>query len=145
MTKADQSVSLFGSGLNCAQSVLAAFAEDFGLSREIALKLACGFGGGMCHLGQTCGAVTGAFLALGLGHGWVDPKNKDHRTRVSNMINECADRFCAKHKSLRCFELLGCDLRTEEGRATFKAKDLRKTLCEVFVRDAAEIVETVIR
>ena len=47
-------------GLNCAQSVLLAFAEELGLDPEKGLKMASSFGGGMGAMGLTCGAVTGA-------------------------------------------------------------------------------------
>ena len=50
---------------NCAQSVLIPFAEQLGLSFEQAAAITANFGGGM-RMGATCGAVTGALMALGL-------------------------------------------------------------------------------
>ncbi len=50
---------------NCAQSVLLPFAAELGLTEEQAYALAAHFGSGMRH-GSTCGAVTGALMALGL-------------------------------------------------------------------------------
>jgi len=50
---------------NCAQSVLMAFTEQAGLTDEQAYRLAAHFGSGMRH-GSTCGAVTGALMALGM-------------------------------------------------------------------------------
>ena len=50
---------------NCCQSVLVAFARELGLSREQANALGRHFGAGMKH-GSTCGALTGALMALGL-------------------------------------------------------------------------------
>ncbi len=52
--------------MNCAQTVLSTYCENFGLERILALRLAQGFGGGMGHAGKTCGAVTGAYMVLGL-------------------------------------------------------------------------------
>lgn len=49
---------------NCAQSVLIPFARDMGLSEEQANALTLNFGGGM-GCGGTCGAITGAFVAMG--------------------------------------------------------------------------------
>ena len=50
---------------NCCQSVLAAFAEDMGLTEEQAYALGEGFGGGM-QCGSVCGTLTGALMVLGM-------------------------------------------------------------------------------
>lgn len=50
---------------NCAQSVLIPFAREMGISEEQAFRLGAHFGSGMRH-GSTCGAVTGALMALGM-------------------------------------------------------------------------------
>ena len=52
--------------LNCAQSLVSMYCEDFGLDRNLGLKVAMGFGSGMARTGNTCGAVTGAYMILGL-------------------------------------------------------------------------------
>ena len=54
MSKADDAVATFDSSFSCSQSVLEAFAGDFGLDRDTALKIACGFGGGMGQMGNVC-------------------------------------------------------------------------------------------
>jgi len=56
----------FKPGLNCAQSVLTAFSDDFDVEPAAAARIAAGFGGGIGHLQKTCGAVTGAVMVLGL-------------------------------------------------------------------------------
>ena len=50
MTKADKAQELFMSGYNCAQAVYCAFAEDFGMDAETALKVSSGLGGGVGRL-----------------------------------------------------------------------------------------------
>ena len=62
--KAEQARELFLSGHNCAQSVYAAFAEDMGMSREKALLLSGGLGGGLGGLRFTCGAFTAMAMVL---------------------------------------------------------------------------------
>ena len=64
--KSEQAVRKFRKGFNCSQAVLSVYAEEFGLCRETALKIACGYGGGMGRMALTCGAVTGAFMVIGL-------------------------------------------------------------------------------
>lgn len=61
---------------NCAQSIFGTYASKYGLDQDTALKIATGFGGGMGHSGRTCGAVTGAYMVLGLKFG-MGLKNKN--------------------------------------------------------------------
>ncbi|MCX5897676.1 MAG: C-GCAxxG-C-C family protein, partial [Proteobacteria bacterium] len=56
MNCAERAADSFARGFNCSQSVLAAYAEQFGLTEELALKVAGGFGGGMGRMAETCGA-----------------------------------------------------------------------------------------
>ena len=55
----------FKQGLNCSECVMTAMMNNFdmGLPKEV-VKLATGFGGGMGHTKNTCGAITGAVMAL---------------------------------------------------------------------------------
>ena len=66
MTKSDLAVQFKHSGYNCAQAVVAAFAEDLGIDLETARALGAGFGAGMGTMGATCGALCGAQIVLGL-------------------------------------------------------------------------------
>ena len=70
----------FKSGFNCSQSVLSAFAEDFGLSRDSCLRLASPFGSGIARMQETCGAVTGALMAIGLKYGKGENGTEDDKT-----------------------------------------------------------------
>ena len=73
---ADKAVACFKEGFNCSQAVLSSFDDDFGLDKDMALKLAAGFGGGMGRMAQTCGAVTGAYMVIGLKHGAITGQDK---------------------------------------------------------------------
>ena len=55
-TKAQQALETFRGNFNCAQSVLSAFAEELGLNKDTALKLATPFGAGMAYRQETCGS-----------------------------------------------------------------------------------------
>ncbi len=66
MSRIENAVSRFAEGYNCSQAVLSAYAEQLGVDGETALKIAAGFGGGLGRMAETCGAVTGAFMVLGL-------------------------------------------------------------------------------
>ena len=67
MDKADKAYELLAKGnTNCAQAVLSSCCEELGLDKNLAMKIAQGFGGGMHHSGGACGAVTAAYMILGL-------------------------------------------------------------------------------
>jgi C_GCAxxG_C_C family probable redox protein len=79
MSEIENAVSMFEEGFVCSQALLATYGAHFGLDREIALKAAAAFGGGMARMGETCGAVTGAFMLIGLKHGNVKPDDMEER------------------------------------------------------------------
>jgi hypothetical protein len=53
--------------------------------------------------------------------------------------------FEEKHSTLLCRDLIDCDISTPEGFQTAKEAGKFTTLCPVLVRDAAEIVETLLK
>ena len=141
MKKSEAALACFVEGFSCSQSVLSAFAAEMGLERDIALKVAGSFGGGMGRMGGTCGAVTGAFMALGLRYAKLDPSDNATRDKGYEMVKEFASKFAARHGSITCRELIGCDLSTSEGQAQAKEKNVFELKCRKFVYDAAEILE----
>ena len=105
MTKGEIAKNNFQNGCNCAQAVLLAFCEDYGMERETALTIAAGFGSGMAGLRETCGTVTGANMVIGLAKG----KN---RMEANRTFREFVDRFREKNGSLVCKELLAARIKT---------------------------------
>lgn len=140
MDNVKHAVDLFQQGFNCAQAILAVYAEQFGLEREAALKLACGFGEGM-RMGQTCGAVTGAFMVLGLEHGQTDATDRRPKEKTYELVRQFVEKFESRNGSVICKELLGCDISTPEGMKTARTRDLFVSFCPKMVCDAAEIIE----
>lgn len=139
--KPEQAVNIFKEGSNCSQAVISVYAEDFGLSRENALKIAHGFGGGMGRMTHTCGAVTGAFMVLGLKYGNADIHDKEARERIYGLVREFARRFENRNGSIVCRELLGCDISKPAGAAAAKENGLFTSVCPKMVGDAVEILE----
>jgi len=144
MTKPDVALCLFRQGFSCSQAVAAAFAEGLGLDRDAALRLSQPFGGGIARRADWCGAMTGAFLVLGLKHGRTKAEDAAARDRTYALVGEFIDRFTARHGHFRCKDLLGCDIGTPEGRKMADEKKLHQTRCEDFVRDAAVILEEIL-
>jgi C_GCAxxG_C_C family probable redox protein len=141
MSKVELAVSSFREDLDCSQSLLSTYGPEFGLSREIALRIADAFGGGMGRMGETCGAVTGAFMALSLRYGRSVIGDTQTRDRLYSMVVEFTNRFRIRNGSTVCRELLSNDIHTSQGLENIKAKDLFLILCPKYVQDAAEIVE----
>jgi C_GCAxxG_C_C family probable redox protein len=140
MARVEEAKSLFAQGFSCSQAIMGAYAPSLGLDREIGLKLGSGFGGGMGRLGETCGAVTGAFMALGLRYGSTIPEQQA-KEAVYGKVREFAERFRARCGSLVCRDLLGCDLNTPEGFALAQENKLFATICPKYVETAAEVLE----
>jgi C_GCAxxG_C_C family probable redox protein len=131
--------------MNCSQAVLTAYCEQFGLERSLALKLAQGFGGGMGRMGATCGAVTGAYMVLGLAQKMWDENPRQSLERTYELVREFNQRFKALHGSVICKELISYDLSTLEGLAEARNKKIFTTICPNFVGDSVEILEAMIQ
>jgi len=145
MNRPERADQLHAQGANCAQSVACAFAEDLGADRALTLRLATGFGGGMGRTGGTCGALTGAFMALGLAFGMNDPADLAAKERTYALVAEAAKRFREKAGALTCRDLLGLDLGKPEELQAAKDRNLFKTQCAGYVKTAAAIVEELLR
>ena len=144
MSKVESAVSCFKAGFSCSQSLLAAYGPQLGLDREMALKVAGAFGGGMARLGQTCGAVTGALMVIGLQHGKTKADDDEAKEACYHLVREFVEQFEARNGSLSCQELLGYNISIPEQRMLAKQQGLFDALCPKIVRDAAEIVEQIV-
>lgn len=137
----DRAEKEFESGFSCSQAVLAAFSQSLGMERDTALKIAQPFGGGMAQRGETCGAVTGAYMVLGLKYGRTRAEDAQARDKTYALMREFIERFTAAHGSLQCRDLLGFRLDDPDGHARAEEAGLFRDLCPRLVRSAAEIVE----
>jgi C_GCAxxG_C_C family probable redox protein len=134
-------------GYGCAQSVLAAYAAEFGLSEEHALRLGTGFGSGMGRMCEVCGALTGAFMVIGLKYGKVaaDGTRYGNETETTyRLVKELADQFKQRNGSIHCRELIGHDLSDPLERAKVVEAGLFKTTCGKCIRDAVELLEEIL-
>ena len=124
--------------------MLATYGPRCGLEHEQALRLAAGFGSGM-RRAATRGAVTGAFMVLGLAR--CDGKasrSRAGRAAASDAVVAFAHAFEQRHGSLHCRDLLGCDVSTPEGHRTAIERGLFQTRSVALVRDAAQPLEAVL-
>ncbi|KJS23640.1 MAG: C_GCAxxG_C_C family protein [Clostridiaceae bacterium BRH_c20a] len=145
MNKKEEAVALFNQGFSCSQAVLSVFASEFNLDKTAALRVAGGFGGGMGNLGETCGAVTGAFMVIGLKHGRTNIDDRIAKGKTYGFVRDFAQIYSAKRGSIKCKELLGCDLNTPEGMSYARENNLFKTLCPGLVEMAVEVLEEILQ
>jgi C_GCAxxG_C_C family probable redox protein len=144
MTRPEKAEALFRQGFACSQAVLAPFAEVQGLPTEQALRLGEGFAAGICGLGRTCGAVSGAVLAIGLKHGRTRPDAAAARDATSVRVRRLVALFEERHGSTECRQLLGRAIDTPEKRQAARDAGLFRQVCPPLVRSAAEILEEVL-
>ena len=104
---------------NCCQSVLAAFAEDMGLTEEQAFNLGANFGSGM-RCGSACGALTGGLMVLGMTH--YHPEEADSFRK----------QFLEEHGEIDCAALL---------KKAHEAGIPRKEHCDGLVFDVVRMLE----
>jgi C_GCAxxG_C_C family probable redox protein len=145
MDKSEIAVNKFKDGYNCAQSVLFSYADKLNISRDLALKMANGFGGGMGRKQEVCGALSGGILVLNLIYGRGENEEKQKQEIVYSLVRELMDKFEEKYGSVNCKKLLdGCELMTSEGQEQFKSNKLIEKCydyVEFTVRALDEITE----
>ena len=127
------------SKFNCAQTVFSLFAPELGINEKMALKIASGFGGGMA-CAETCGAVTGAYMVIGLKHGHSTP-NPDEKANTKMLVKKFNEKFKEAHRSLICKQLIGFDISTPDGSAAASEAGVFETRCPEFIKTSCKILE----
>lgn len=143
MDRSEIAKELFMGEFNCAQSVVISFANNFGYSKELAAKIASGFGGGMGKTQGTCGAVTGSVMVLGLMAGERANNQDELKKQAYSKAKEFITRFESEFKSTNCMSLINCDLNSREGEAHFKEENIKSEVCAVCVARAVELIEEI--
>lgn len=143
MTHSEKANKYFCDGFHCSQSVLAAFADELGITQEQALRLGACFGSGM-RKGEVCGACTGALMVLGLKYGQCEKDDKESREKTNIVTDRFLDEFKKINSSYICNELLNCDITTEQGIETALKNNLFTEFCPQMVRSAVEITQQIL-
>jgi C_GCAxxG_C_C family probable redox protein len=142
--RSDIAAQKFKDGYNCAQSVFFSFCDDLHVNKDIALKLACGFGAGMGRKQEVCGAVTGGIMVLGMKYGRGEKEDISATEKTYPKIREFMDKFKKRQGNYICRHLLSeCELTTAEGQKYFHGNDLKNKVCIPCVKSAVEILEEI--
>lgn len=106
-THRERALALFESGCQCAQSVFVALCDQTGLAEEDALALSASFGGGIGRMRETCGALCGLLMALGMTFGRYPQGDGAAKDRHYRLTQHACARFKQRNGSVYCYELLG--------------------------------------
>ena len=140
MSRAERAKEYFQSGYNCTQAVMLAFEDLLNLPRDTLLAVALPMGGGLGRLRQTCGALTGACMCLGL----LFPERA--KGEIYSLVQEAARRFRERNGSINCGELLsGAGVNADRSSLPEErsAEYYKKRPCADLAFDAAEILEEI--
>jgi C_GCAxxG_C_C family probable redox protein len=142
LNKSTEAKGLFDRGFNCAQSMLFTFGREYFKEDNFALKLTSGFGAGISHRGEMCGAVSGSLMIIGLRYGSCDPLD-ELAEEISFMISkEFLQAFEKKNGSLHCSRLLKAEINTPEGYVYATENELFKKICPCLLESASCILES---
>ena len=108
MTHEEKALSYYKEGYHCSQAVLAAHADELGLTEEHALKIAHCFNGGM-RQGVVCGACSGALMVLGIKYGQYRKGDTGSDELANKKAQEFMEKFKNINSSFMCNELLKRD------------------------------------
>lgn len=145
MNKADYAKELFESGCNCSQAVFCAFHDRTSLSKDEALRLSAGFGGGFGRMREVCGAFSGLTMVLSNEFACSDPSDHEKKKEMYALIQKAAEEFKKENGSIICRELLGLSEKTSSPEPEKRTGAYyKKRPCAEIVRCAAEIAEKII-
>jgi C_GCAxxG_C_C family probable redox protein len=130
----------FGKNYNCAQAVLRAVLEEKGMYMDEFPYLAAGLGGGVSHQGNTCGAVTGAVLAIGMITSQSALDVQGHKNRTYSYGEKFISQFKEGFDSIICRELTGIDISNPKELERGRESGIFEERCTEFVRKAAVLV-----
>ena len=106
-TRVARAVDYFMQGYGCCQSVVAAFADIYGLDETLAKKIAAGFGGGVGRMRMMCGAVSGIVMLTGLDCGQTEGSDREGKSACYKVVQDLLAKSREENGSIVCAEILG--------------------------------------
>ncbi|MGE5578889.1 MAG: C-GCAxxG-C-C family protein [Bacillota bacterium] len=131
-------------GYNCAETVAWALSSYWNLDMNIASVT--GLGGGIARSGATCGALTGAIVALGCKVGRVDPADDAKKVLCYRLGQLTTDGFVKELGTSLCKDIIGFVLSETGGAEKYAAGGYKDGKCkdaiDVAVKAAIAAVES---
>lgn len=116
-------------------------AESKNVQSELIPKIATGFCGGIARTSETCGAVSGAVMAISIFYGRNVPDEPIDKSYVP--VRKLIETFENKFGSTNCRELTGCELGTDEGRKRYLAMNIIER-CRGYTEEATRMAMSII-
>ena len=113
-----------------------AVSKAAGIESPCVPRIASGFGGGIGRQGETCGAITGGVMALGLIYGRDITEDADAKNAVYAKTAMYMQRFSAHHNTVLCRDITGIDMSTDEGVQSFVGQNMHEKKCNGVVTNA---------
>ncbi len=138
--KSEIAIANFDSGLNCAQSVLLAFAPENGLKEETVKIAAAALGGGISNRKYICGAVNAGAIALSFIYSNLDEAAKTELDSLNNLKNEYITNLEKRISGLNCWQVAGlCEGDSEE--ETERKWENRRSKCKECISEVCKFME----
>ena len=144
MSRVKKALFQFGTGCNCCQAITTTFGPDLNLDDQKALKIGAAFGGGMSRLGNTCGAVSGALMIIGLAFRNDDPEDMENKELVYKIGQNFLTQFMKIHGTVMCRALVGINLNDEKEMLEAREAGIFEKKCPNFVKTSAELLENIL-
>lgn len=135
-------IDLFVSGIDCGQVVAAHFADKLGISKAEMYRMTAAFGGGF-GAGESCGAVAGAMVVIGLKYGHASADEGEKKELMNAKRAEFLTQWSRRRPSCACRDLLGHDISQPGEFEKVLEEGTMLDLCPELVLDAIDILETI--
>jgi len=143
MNRIEKTLDLHKNGrLNCSQAIFTAFGDQLGVDMKTAKMFGRPWAGGIGHMAQICGYLTGALLVLACAF-----ENEDEgraRMETDKAVRRLFSRLENQRGSILCKDLLGADMTTETGINKILKEKLVDKYCHAkggIGQDVSEILE----
>jgi len=130
---------LFSANNNCSQSVMKAILSEKNMDFDQVIPLMAGFGAGVAHEGNVCGAVSGAIAALGVLNSRQFGDVSEHKEATYASAEEFTRRFKKTHGSIICNNLTTIEMSDTKARNKAMKDGIFKRVCPSFVESAVRI------
>jgi len=98
----------------------------------------------MGRMGETCGAVAGALMIVGLTYGQKDLNGSSEKEKTYRLARKFIKEFRGRNSSIVCLDLLGFRLSPKNNLSPDEIKSIMKK-CPKYVQDASEILEEILK
>ncbi len=104
----------FKQGFNCCEAIVETYRKQAGVQiDDNALRMCSGFGGGIGHARDLCGALAGCTMVISTLAGRSNPAEKP-LGEIYPLTREFHDRFVAEFSSSACADLMPYEFNTRE-------------------------------